>query len=85
MAKYGSQNTDDKMRMILQMEKCGCQANKATAAQLKVMALSQATEQEAHAVNQKEGFKKPKTPKENGKGSKDQLNTECKYCGHKRE
>ena len=34
------------------------------------MAPSQATEQEAHAVNQKEGFKKPRPPKENGKGSK---------------
>ena len=43
------------------------QANEATAAQLKHLALSQTTKQEANAVNQKESSKKPKTPKENGK------------------
>ena len=45
-------------------------ANEATAAQLKVMASSQTTEQEASSVNQKESSKKPKAPKENGKDAK---------------
>ena len=42
-------------------------------------------QQEANAVNQKEGSKKPKAPKEKGKGSEDQLSTECKHCGTKHE
>ena len=37
---------------------------------------------EANAVTQKESSKKLKTPKENGKDPKDQLSTECKYCGN---
>ena len=62
-----------------------CRANEATTAQLKGMAPSQTTEQEANAVNQKESSKKPKAPKENGKDPKDQLSVECKYCGNKHE
>jgi len=62
-----------------------CRANEATAAQLKDMAASQTTEQEANAVNQKESSKKLKAPKENGKDPKDQLSTKCKYCGNKHE
>ena len=59
----------------LRLSKCVdiCRANEATAAQLKDMAPSQTTEQEANAVNQKESSKKPKTPKENGKDPKDPL------------
>ena len=49
------------------------------------MAPSQTTEQEANAVNQKEDSKTPKVPKDNGKGPKDQLSAECKYCGKKHE
>lgn len=45
------------------------------------MALSQFTEQEANAVNQRENYKMPKAPKQNGKGPKDQLSAQCKYCG----
>ena len=69
----------------LTLSKCVdiCRANEATTAQLKDMAASQTPEQEANAVNQKEGSKKPKAPKENGKGSKNQLSAECKYCGTK--
>ena len=61
--------------------------NEATAAQLKDMALSQFTEQEANAVNQRENYKMPKAPKQNGKGPKDHLSTQCKYCSkrHKRK
>ena len=62
-----------------------CRANEATAAQLKDMAPTQTTEQEANAVNQKESSKKPKTPKESGKDPKNQLSVECKYCGNKHE
>ena len=71
----------------LTLSKCVdiCRANEATAAQLKDMAPSQTTEQEANAVNQKESSKKPKAPKENGKDPKDQLSVECKYCGNKHE
>ena len=71
----------------LTLSKCVdiCRANEATAAQLKDMAPTQITEQEANAVNQKESSKKPKTPKENGKDPKDQLSVECKYCGNKHE
>ena len=71
----------------LTLSKCVdiCRANEATTAQLKDMAASQTPEQEANAVNRKEGSKKPKSPKENGKGSKDQLSAECKYCGTKHE
>ena len=60
-----------------------CRANEATTAQLKNMAASQTPEQEANAVNQKEGSRKPKSPKEKGKGSEDQLSAECKCCGTK--
>lgn len=49
------------------------------------MAPSQSTEQEANAVNQKEDYKTPKAPKQNGIGPKDQLSTECKYCGKRHE
>ena len=71
----------------LTLSKCvdTCRANEATAAQLKDMAPSQTTEQEANAVNQKESSKKPKTTKENGRDPKDQLCAECKYCGNKHE
>ena len=71
----------------LTLSKCVdiCRVNEATAAQLKDMAPSQTTEQEANAVNQKENFKKPKTSKENGKDPKDQLSAECKFCGNKHE
>ena len=71
----------------LPLSKCVdiCRANEATAAQLKDMAPSQTTEQEANAVNQKESSKKPKTPKENGKDPKGQLSAECKFCGNKHE
>ena len=62
-----------------------CQANEATAAQLKDLTPSQTTEQEANAVSQKESSKKLKAPKENGKDPKDQLSVECKYCGNKHE
>ena len=41
-----------------------CQANKATAAQLKDMAPGQTKEEEANTVNQKEDWKKPKVPKD---------------------
>ena len=58
---------------------------KITTAQLKDMAASQTPEHEANVLNKKEGSKKPKAPKENGKGSKDQLSAECKYCGTKHE
>jgi len=71
----------------LTLSKCGdiFRVNKATAAQLKDMAPSQTTEQEADAVNQKEGSKKLKVPKEYDKGPIDQLSAECKYCGNKHE
>ena len=49
----------------------------ATAAQLKDMAPSQTTEQEANTVNQKESSKKPKTTKEKSRDPKDQLSAEC--------
>ena len=62
-----------------------CRVNEATAAQLKDMAPSQTTEQEANAVNQKESSKKPKTTKENCRDPKDQLSAECKFCGYKHE
>ncbi|XP_044179770.1 uncharacterized protein LOC122961215 [Acropora millepora] len=52
---------------------------------MKDMALSQTTEQEANAVNQKESSKKPKTTKGNDRDPRDQLSTECKYCGNKHE
>ena len=71
----------------LTLSKCVdiCRANEATTAQLKDMASSQTTEQQANAVNQKESSKKPKITKENGKDLKDQLSAECKYCGYKHE
>ena len=71
----------------LTLSKCVdiCSANEAATAQLKDMAVSQTPEQEVNAVNKKKGSKKPKAPKENGKGSKDQLSAECKYCGTKHE
>nr|XP_058966743.1 uncharacterized protein LOC131793346 [Pocillopora verrucosa] len=51
----------------------------------KGLAPSQFTEQEANAVNQKEDYKTPKAPRQNGKGPKDQLSAECKYCGKRNE
>lgn len=71
----------------LTLSKCVdiCRANEATAAQLKDMAPSLSTEQEANAVNQKENYKTPMAPKPNGKGQKDQLSAECKYCGKRHE
>ena len=62
-----------------------CRANEATAAQLKDMAPSQTTKQEANAVSQKESSKKPKNTKENGRDPKDQLSAKCKYCSYKHE
>ena len=71
----------------LTLSKCVdiCRANKATAAQLKDMAPGQTNEEEANAVNQKEDWKKPKVPKDSGKGPKNQLIAECKFCGRKHE
>ena len=71
----------------LMLSKCVdiCRANEATTAQLKDMAPSQSTEQEANAVSQREDHKTPKAPKQNGKGPKDQLSAECKYCGKRHE
>ena len=47
---------------------------------MKDMVVSQTPEQEVNAVNKKKGSKRPKAPKENGKGSKDQLSAEWEYC-----
>ena len=71
----------------LTLSKCVdiCRANEATAAQLKDMAPRQTDEEEANAVNQKEDWKKPKVPKDNRKGLKNQLIPECKFCGRKHE
>ena len=71
----------------LTLSKCVdiCRANEATTAQLKDMTPGQTIEQEANAVNQKEDGKKPKAPKDSGKGSKNQLSADCKFCGRKHE
>ena len=62
-----------------------CRANEATTAQLKDMTPGQTIKQEANAVNQKEDEKKPKAPKDSGKGSKNQLSANCKFCDRKHE
>ena len=71
----------------LTLSKCVdiCRANEATTAQLKDMTPGQTIEQEANAVNQKEDGKKPKAPKDSGKGSKNELSADCKFCGRKHE
>jgi len=49
------------------------------------MAPGQTNEEEANAVNHMEDWKKPKVPKDSGKGPKNQLIAECRFCGRKHE
>ena len=72
-------------RKLLQESGLTLAMNEATAAQLKDMAPGQTIEEEANAVNLKEDWKKLKAPKDSGKGSKNQLSAECKFCGRKHE